>query len=119
MRPDAMTIPARLDADGSVARAAQAGPVFSVEHGACTCATPLARAASSGTPTRWCSRPRPAERAAGRPRPGVLSVRLQPGMGLVGHNVLHDRSAFVDDPAPAPAVPRPLPGPRVADEAQG
>jgi hypothetical protein len=32
-------------------------------------------------------------------RPGLLRVRLQPGMGLVGHNVLHDRSAFVDDPA--------------------
>jgi hypothetical protein len=29
----------------------------------------------------------------------VLRVRLEPGMGLVGHNVLHERSAFVDDPA--------------------
>ena len=28
-----------------------------------------------------------------------LRLRLQPGMGLVGHNVLHERSAFVDDPA--------------------
>jgi hypothetical protein len=24
---------------------------------------------------------------------------MKPGMGLVSHNVLHDRSAFVDDPA--------------------
>ena len=30
---------------------------------------------------------------------GHTGVRLQAGMGLVGHNVLHDRSAFVDDPA--------------------
>ena len=28
-----------------------------------------------------------------------LRVRLEPGMGLVGHNVLHERTAFVDDPA--------------------
>jgi len=31
--------------------------------------------------------------------PGLLQVQLQPGMGVVGHNVLHDRSAFDDDPA--------------------
>jgi len=30
--------------------------------------------------------------------PYRFDLRLQPGMGLVGHNVLHDRSAFVDDP---------------------
>ncbi|MDP1533498.1 MAG: hypothetical protein Q8L92_07945, partial [Rubrivivax sp.] len=29
----------------------------------------------------------------------IRRVRLQAGMGLVGHNVLHDRSAFEDDPA--------------------
>ena len=35
----------------------------------------------------------------GRDGPQRLRLRLQPGMGLVGHNVLHERSAFVDDPA--------------------
>ena len=29
----------------------------------------------------------------------MLRVRLQAGMGIVGHNVLHERSAFEDDPA--------------------
>jgi hypothetical protein len=29
--------------------------------------------------------------------PWILRVRLRAGMGLVGHNVLHDRSAFEDD----------------------
>jgi hypothetical protein len=28
----------------------------------------------------------------------VLHLRLEAGMGIVGHNVLHERSAFVDDP---------------------
>jgi hypothetical protein len=31
--------------------------------------------------------------------PWILRTRLEPGMGLVGHNVLHDRSGFEDDPA--------------------
>ena len=29
----------------------------------------------------------------------VLALQLAAGMGIVAHNVLHDRSAFVDDPA--------------------
>ncbi|WP_413880545.1 hypothetical protein [Candidatus Aalborgicola defluviihabitans] len=29
----------------------------------------------------------------------VFRLTLQPGMGLVCNNVLHDRSGFVDDPA--------------------
>ena len=29
----------------------------------------------------------------------VLRTTLQAGMGVVAHNVLHDRSAFHDDPA--------------------
>ena len=31
--------------------------------------------------------------------PWILRTRLAPGMGLVCHNVLHDRSAFDDDAA--------------------
>jgi hypothetical protein len=31
--------------------------------------------------------------------PQVLRLRLEAGMGLVCHNVLHDRTAFTDDPA--------------------
>jgi hypothetical protein len=29
----------------------------------------------------------------------IFRLMLQPGMGLVCNNVLHDRSGFVDDPA--------------------
>jgi hypothetical protein len=99
MRADAMTIPAREDDDG-IARPAQAGPVFSVEDGALH--------------MRYTARTRSIEwhpdaevqQAVARLAalldaglPGQLQLRLEPGMGLVGHNVLHDRSAFVDDPA--------------------
>jgi hypothetical protein len=52
MRPDAMTIPERLDDDG-VARCGESGPVFSVDApvARCTCATPPAPAAWSGKTT--------------------------------------------------------------------
>ena len=33
------------------------------------------------------------------PSPYIHRVTLQPGMGLLCNNVLHDRSAFTDDPA--------------------
>jgi len=98
--PDAMTIPARLDADG-VARAAQAGPVFSVEP------------ASGALHMRYTARTRsiewksdPVTQAAvaflttflAGATPWRFEVRLEAGMGIVANNVLHDRSAFTDDP---------------------
>ncbi len=101
MQPDAMTIPARDD-EGGVARAAQTGPVFSVvaTHGhlhlrytarqrsiqwKADSATRAARACLEGL-------------LAGVAAP-VMRVHLQAGMGIVGHNILHDRSGFDDDPA--------------------
>jgi len=69
-RDDAMTIPPRSDENG-VARAAQAGPVFSVDGAGFLLAAPL---------------------------PWKLHGRLEPGMGLVCNNVLHDRSGFADAP---------------------
>jgi len=99
MRDDAMTIPAREGEDG-VARAAQGGPVFSVDQGALH--------------LRYTARTRSIEwhpdaqvqQAAARLAaqldaglPGLLQLRLEAGMGVVGHNVLHDRSAFADDPS--------------------
>ena len=96
---DTMTIPPRSDEDG-VARAAQSGPVFSVDgegflHMRYTArsisiewrsdaATQAAVAALSrilAAPTRW-----------------TLHGRLEPGMGLICNNVLHDRSGFIDGP---------------------
>lgn len=100
MADDAMTIPARLDDDG-VARAAQSGPVFSVD------------AASGALHMRYTARTRSivwkddaATQAAvaflsellAADGPYLFRLKLQPGMGLVCNNVLHDRAGFTDDP---------------------
>lgn len=98
MRPDAMTIPAREDTDG-VARAEQSGPVFSVD-------------AVGGLHMRYTARTRSiawkndaatldavaALQHVLAHSPFVQHVRMEAGMGLVGRNVLHDRSAFADMP---------------------
>ena len=99
MRPDAMTIPARMDED-NVARPEQSGPVFAVdpEQGFLT--------------MRYTARTRSivwkddaATRAAVKTLADILAgseyiltARLAPGMGLVCNNVLHTRSAFSDSP---------------------
>jgi hypothetical protein len=97
--PDAMTIPPRLD-DDSVARAEQPGPVFSVDaaghlHMRYTARTvsiawredPLTQAAIVAL-----------KRILSAPTPWTLHGRLEPGMGLVCNNVLHDRSGFTETP---------------------
>lgn len=99
MADDAMTIPARTDEDG-VARAAQAGPVFSVDalgflHMRYTART-RSIAWKDDAPTRAAVACLESLLAGASPH--VLRVRLEPGMGLVTNNVLHDREAFIDDP---------------------
>lgn len=97
--PAAMTIPPRTDEDG-VARPEQGGPVFSVSD-------------EGHLHMRYTARTRsivwhddPATQAAVAALRGVLATspfvlqgRLEAGMGMVCNNVLHDREAFVDDPA--------------------
>ena len=99
LQPDAMTIPARDDATG-VARAAQAGPVFSIDADGRLHLRYTARTRSivwrDDAPTRAAVAALEALLATS---PWVHRVRLEAGMGLVGHNVLHERSGFVDDPA--------------------
>jgi alpha-ketoglutarate-dependent taurine dioxygenase len=100
MEPNAMTIPERVDDDG-VARAEQTGPVFSID------------ATSGALHMRYTARTRsvvwkddaPTRAAAvfleqllASDASHVFRLTLQPGMGLVCNNVLHDRSGFVDDP---------------------
>jgi alpha-ketoglutarate-dependent taurine dioxygenase len=100
MQPDAMTIPARTD-DAGVVRAAETGPVFSVD------------ADSGALHMRYTARTRSIEwkddkavREGAACLESILAgssrcihrVTLQPGMGLLCNNVLHDRSAFIDDP---------------------
>jgi alpha-ketoglutarate-dependent taurine dioxygenase len=98
--PDAMTIPERIDEDG-VARAAQTGPVFSVDPG------------SGNLHMRYTARTRSIvwkqdvttlaavaalEKLLSADLPHIHRARLEPGMGLLCNNVLHDRAAFSDDP---------------------
>jgi alpha-ketoglutarate-dependent taurine dioxygenase len=96
--PDAMTIPERTDEDG-VARAAQTGPVFSIDP------------ASGNLHMRYTARTRSIEwkqdattlaavamleKLLASDLPHILRTRLEPGMGLLCNNVLHDRAEFSD-----------------------
>ena len=98
--PDVMTIPERTDEYG-VARAAQTGPVFSVDP------------ASGRLHMRYTARTRSIEwkqdsttlaavaaleKLLASDLPHIHSTRLEPGMGLLCNNVLHDRAAFSDIP---------------------
>jgi len=96
---DAMTIPPRLD-DTGVARAAQPGPVFSIDAQGFLHMRYTARSIS----IEW--RADAATQAAvaalakmlATPTPWTLHGRLEPGMGLACNNVLHDRSGFTETP---------------------
>ncbi len=98
MQPDAMTIPAREDEQG-VAREAQPGPVFSIDAGGRLHMRYTARTRSIEWKADAATRAAVAclEQVLAGAVPWILRVRLDAGMGLVGHNVLHDRAAFVDD----------------------
>lgn len=98
MAPDAMTIPPRLE-DGEVARATQPGPVFSVYPDGHLHMRYTARTVS----IEWHDDPATKGAVAALERlladdagPYVFRGRLEPGMGLVCNNVLHDRAAFSD-----------------------
>jgi alpha-ketoglutarate-dependent taurine dioxygenase len=101
MRPDAMTIPARSDDDG-VARPAQSGPVFSVDP---TTGALHMRYTARTRSIEWNADPMVREAAAelerllAGPSPWILRLTLEPGMGILCNNVLHDRAGFTDDPA--------------------
>ncbi|OGS94212.1 MAG: taurine catabolism dioxygenase TauD [Gallionellales bacterium RIFCSPLOWO2_02_FULL_57_47] len=97
--PDAMTIPERTDEQG-IARAAQTGPVFSIDP------------ASGGLHMRYTARTRSIvwkqdattlaavamlEKLLASDSPHIHHARLEQGMGLLCNNVLHDRAAFADN----------------------
>lgn len=98
MAPDCMTIPPRRE-DGAVARAAQPGPVFSVHADGHLHMRYTARTVS----IEWRADEATRDAVAALERiladatsPYVFRGRLEPGMGLVCNNVLHDRAAFRD-----------------------
>ncbi|MCF8152348.1 MAG: TauD/TfdA family dioxygenase [Burkholderiaceae bacterium] len=94
---DTMTIPPRND-DNGVARDAQSGPVFSVDGEGFLHMRYTARSISID----WRADAATAAAVAAlagilaAPTPWTLHGRLEPGMGLVCNNVLHDRSGFTD-----------------------
>lgn len=99
MEPDAMTIPARMDEDG-VARPDETGPVFSLH--------PVSgdlhmRYTARTRSIRWKKTPMVEAAVAfldqllNSDSPYIFHGRLEPGMGLICNNVLHDRASFSDD----------------------
>lgn len=100
MAPDVMTIPARRDESG-VARAEQPGPVFAVDENGFLHMRYTARTVSIAWRDDAATAAAKAAlaRALASPTPWTLRGRLEPGMGLVSNNVLHDRAAFADAPA--------------------
>jgi hypothetical protein len=95
-RDDAMTIPARMD-DSGVARAAQPGPVFSVDGGGFLHMRYTARTISIEWRADAITQAAVAFLAhIFTSAPWRLQGRLEPGMGLLCNNVLHDRSGFTE-----------------------
>jgi hypothetical protein len=95
--PDAMTIPPRCD-DQGVARAAQSGPVFSVNVDGTLHMRYTARTVSVAWHENAVAARTALERLLASQTPWTLLGRLEPGMGLVSNNVLHDRSGFTETP---------------------
>ena len=96
---DAMTIPERTDEQG-VARAAQTGPVFSVDpvNGALHMRyTARTRSIEWKQDAMTLAAVAALERILASDSPYIYRVQLKPGMGLLCNNVLHDRAAFEDD----------------------
>jgi alpha-ketoglutarate-dependent taurine dioxygenase len=99
MQPNTMTIPARIDEGGTVARQEEPGPVFSI-----TSAGDLhMRYTIRINNVMWADDPLSREaldylqQLLSTPSPYIYRGRLESGMGLVSNNVLHDRAAFSDD----------------------
>jgi len=98
MAPNTLTIPARIT-NGKIARREETGPVFRI--------TPEGNLHMRYTirlnNVIWADDPLTHEAVAAleailnSDTPYILRGLLEPGMGLVSNNVLHDRAAFTDD----------------------
>ena len=98
MVSDAMTIPARMDEDG-VARAEETGPVFSLHpHTGDLHMRYTARTRSIVWKQDELTLAAVAflEKILASDLPFIFRLRLQPGMGLLTNNILHDRTGFSD-----------------------
>ena len=97
MESDAMAIPPRMDEEG-IGRPEVDGPVFSILPGGALHMRYTARTRS----IRWKQAPLTLAAVDALAKllesnsPYILRGRLEPGMGLVCNNVLHDRTGFAD-----------------------
>lgn len=100
MESDAMAIPPRMDEDG-IGRPEVDGPVFSILPSGALHMRYTARTRS----IRWKQAPLTLAAVDALAKilesdsPYILRGRLEPGMGLICNNVLHDRSGFSDTEA--------------------
>lgn len=99
MQPDAMSIPPRMDEQGAVARKVETGPVFSITpQGDLHMRYSMRKRNVSWADDELTSAARDyLKELLESHLPYIYRGRLEPGMGLIGNNVLHDRSAFDDD----------------------
>jgi hypothetical protein len=99
MSEKTMTIPPRIDEGGSIARKEEPGPVFSITANGDLHMRYTIRVNN----VIWADDPLSREALAylesifNSDSPYIYQGRLEPGMGLVSNNVLHDRAAFTDD----------------------
>lgn len=99
MGDSAMTIPARIDEGGTVARPDEPGPVFSIMPSGDLHMRYTIRVNNVIWADDTLSREALAylEDLLNSDSPYIYRGRLESGMGLVSNNVLHDRAAFTDD----------------------
>lgn len=99
MANDTMTIPARIDEGGTIARKDESGPIFSIMPSGDLHMRYTIRVNN----VIWTENPIAQEALAyltdilNSDSPYIYRGRLESGMGLVSNNVLHDRAAFMDD----------------------
>ncbi|MEK7811240.1 MAG: TauD/TfdA family dioxygenase [Pseudomonadota bacterium] len=98
--PDVMTIPARVDEFDGV-REAQSGPVFSVDafgnlHMRYTARTRSIEWKQDAATLSAVAR---LEQILDSDSPHIHQLKMENGTGLLCNNVLHDRSAFTDNPS--------------------
>jgi alpha-ketoglutarate-dependent taurine dioxygenase len=105
MQANAMTIPERVDETDGV-RPAQSGPVFSLDAFGNLHMRYTARTRSIEWKQDAATRAAVAalEHLLASDIPHIFHARMEPGMGLLCNNVLHDRSAFTDDPSHSPRL---------------
>jgi len=115
---DAMTIPERIDETDGV-RPAQSGPVFSLDAAGNLHMRYTARTRS----IEWKQNPDTLAAVAALGEllaadlPYILRMRLEPGMGILCNNVLHNRASFVEDVTAPRVLYRARYHERIADKA--